>query len=91
MNAQRDKEVQQIIDGLGKERDFISKKIIALQKFVGEQNPATNDQASFCIKNTINKQIKALIEYLGDLDDLIQDIKNGMDGAKGLKGIVERL
>ena len=91
MNAQRDKEVQQIIDGLGKERDFISKKIIALQKFVSEQNPATNERASFCIKHTINKQIKALIEYLGELDDLIQDIRNGMDGAKGLKGIVERL
>jgi flagellar biosynthesis chaperone FliJ len=90
------KEIQAIIDGLGKERDFISKKILGLQKFIDEQNPATNQHSSY-IRRTATKQTAALNEYLGTLDELIKDLQNdiqffaSMPLPKGLKSIVERL
>ena len=92
MNAQGDKKVQQIVDGFGKERDFISKKILALQKFISEQNPASNGLRNYYLRGLISKQIKALTDYLTELDELITECKGfSKEGANAIKGIVERL
>lgn len=92
MNGQLDKEVQKVVDGLGKERDFISKKIIALQKYISEQDPASNGLCNYYLRGLISKQIKALIDYLTELDELITECKGfSKEGANAIKGIVERL
>lgn len=95
--AANSKEIQAIIDGLDKERDFISKKILGLQKFIDGQNPLVREGMACHIRRAAEKQAVALNGYLGTLDELIRDLNNDREYyltttlPKGLKSIVERL